>query len=288
MELTAHKVRIHLVTLNFVELFLFSYTEINIVTPSFSGSSYLSHLLLTPSNSKFNYSLAFLTSEPSGLVLFLAGSNGRYVALGLESGRLVLYVGTDSGPVELSVLVEANDGEWHVVELHVDTQEASLQMDSQIERVSVSITSPVTEADTVIYVGGVPDFSLLPDNVGQTEGLVGCVHDRAANGESVELTVISHEGRGVNQCLQPVCPYIQCQNGATCSDVAEAPGFTCTCPPFFSGVFCETVLPVCDPNPCLFGGVCRDEQFTFSCQCPLGRGGRTCEEGKFDYLDTIL
>ena len=263
--------------------FLSPYTEINIVTPAFGGDSYLSHSLPGPSNSQFNYSLAFLTSEPSGLVLYLAQSSPlSYIALGLESGRAVLYVGTDSGPVELSVVqVEANDGEWHVVELNVDAEEASLQVDNLTERVSVSISFPVTETDTLVYVGGVPDFSLLPEDVAQTVGLVGCVHDRAANGQSVELAVVYHEGRDVNQCSQPVCQYIECQNGATCSDVEQAPGFTCSCLPFFSGVFCEMALPVCDPNPCLFGGVCREQQFTFSCQCPLGRGGRTCEEGEF-------
>ena len=257
--------------------------EINIVTPSFSGDSFLSHPLPSPSTSEFNYSLALLPTESSsGLVLYLTPSQPHsHIGLGLEAAQLVLYVGTDSGSVELRTPVEAN--EWHVVELHVGSQQASLQVDSQTERVSFTRTSPVTEANTLVYVGGVPDFSLLL-NVTQMVGLVGCIHDRAANGQSVELSVVAHQGRDVGQCSQSVCPYIQCQNGAQCSEVAEVPGFTCDCLPFFTGVFCETALPVCQPNPCLFGGLCREELSTFSCQCPLGRAGRTCEEGESYHL----
>ena len=251
------------------------------MTPSFTGNSFLSHFLPTTSNSEFNYSLALVTSQPSGLVLYLPHSDPQsHIALGLERGQLVLYTGTETGTVELRAQARVNDSEWHTVEVHVNTQQASLLVDSETERVSIAREPSLTDADTLVYIGGAPDFSLLSGDVRQTVGLEGCVHDRAANGQSVELAVVAHEGRDVTQCSQPLCPYIQCQNGAQCSEVAEHPGFTCNCLPFFSGAFCETLLPVCDPNPCLFGGLCQDEETTFSCYCPLGRAGRTCEEGK--------
>ena len=247
------------------------------MTPSFSGDSFLSHALPLSLSAEFNYSLALLTYDVSGLVLYVSDSQ-TYIALGLEDGQLVLYLGTESGPTELRAQVNTSDSEWHVVEVHISTQEASLQIDSEVVRVAVS-ADPLTNVSTLVYVGGVPEFSLLAGGVPQTVGLEGCVHDRAANGRSVELATVPHEGRNIGQCTEPVCPYIQCQNGAQCSDVAEPPGFTCECLPFFSGVYCETALPFCDPNPCLFGGSCRQEFSTFSCQCPLGRAGRTCEQG---------
>ena len=191
----------------------------------------------------------------------------------------MLYLGTQSGSVELRTQTHVSDNTWHVVELHVGTQETSLQVDSEIERGDLP-GHILPGSDAVVYVGGLPDLTLLPSDVMQTSGLVGCVHDRMANGQSVELGVIDHEGRDIGQCHEPVCPYIQCQNGANCSDIAESPGFVCTCLPFFSGVYCETSLPVCDPNPCLFGGLCREEQLTFVCLCPLGRAGRACDEGE--------
>ena len=191
----------------------------------------------------------------------------------------MLYLRTESGSIELRTQTHINDNTWHAIELHVDTQEASLQVDSEIERSDPSGHTQL-DSNAIVYVGGLPDLTVLPSDVMQTTGLVGCVHDRMANGQSVELTVIDHEGRDIAQCLESVCPYIQCQNGADCNDIAEFPGFVCECLPFFSGVYCETSLPLCEPNPCLFGGLCREEQATFVCLCPLGRAGRTCDDGE--------
>lgn len=256
------------------------FTEINIVTPSFNGNSYLSHALPPPTSVEFNYSLALLTTNMSGLLLYIAQSDSQnYITLGLESGQLILHLGTESGSIELRTQVTTNDSAWHVVELHVGTQEASLQVDSEIQRVSISRDTPL-DIGTLVYIGGLPDLTLLPSDVMQTTGLVGCVHDRMANGQSVQLAMVDHEGRNVVQCTEPVCSYIQCQNGADCIELTVFPGFVCECPPFYSGVYCETPLPFCQPNPCLFGGLCREEQSVFSCLCPLGRAGRTCEEGE--------
>ena len=157
------------------------------------------------------------------------------------------------------------------------SQDVSLQVDNVV--VSLSGDAPV-ELGSLVYIGGLSNFSMLPSEVQQTTGLVGCVHDRMANGQSVELAVVYHEGRDVLQCLEPVCPYIVCQNEAVCRELTEPPGFVCECLPFFSGVYCETPLPVCDPNPCQFGGLCREEQSTFSCRCPLETAGRTCGDGE--------
>lgn len=255
-------------------------TEINIVTPSFNGASFLSHALPTPQSAEFNYSFALLTSDTHGLILYVTQSDSQnYVALGLESGQVTLYLRMESGPIELRSEVNTSDSQWHVVQLQVSSHGASLQVDSETESVSIS-GGPVIDNSTLVYVGGLPDFSSLPHDVTQSMGLVGCLHDRAAKGQSVELAVVDHEGRDIGQCTQPVCPYIQCQNGAECSDLSEEPGFRCECLPFYSGTYCEISLPFCDPNPCLFGGQCMEEEATFSCHCPLGRGGRICEEGE--------
>lgn len=246
------------------------------MTPSFTGASYLSHALPTPASAEFNYSLALITAELSGLLLYV-GQSHSYVALGLESGQVLLYLGTESDFVEQRSQVNVSDNEWHIVVLQVNAMEAVLQVDSQVERVNFSTQLDI---NTLVYVGGVPDFTLLPSDVSQTTGLVGCVHDRMYNGDSVELSVVEHEGRDIEQCLESLCTYIECQNGADCRELTVAPGFECQCFPLYSGSYCEIPLQICDPNPCQFGGLCREIQSTFSCQCPLGRGGRTCDEGE--------
>ena len=65
-----------------------------------------------------------------------------------------------------------------------------------------------------------------------------------------------------------------CQNGGTCQVVATST-YRCICPAGFIGIRCEQ--RICDPNPCLYGGVCLPYGNTFQCQCPPQYTGRCCE-----------
>ena len=63
-------------------------------------------------------------------------------------------------------------------------------------------------------------------------------------------------------------------------DVAEGTGClfggtcfnnTCCCTPEYEGEICQTEVDACDPNPCLNGGLCRDELMGFTCFCAEGQ-----------------
>uniref|UniRef100_A0A3Q3BEX5 Delta-like protein n=1 Tax=Kryptolebias marmoratus TaxID=37003 RepID=A0A3Q3BEX5_KRYMA len=56
-------------------------------------------------------------------------------------------------------------------------------------------------------------------------------------------------------------------------------GSRCSCPPGFSGKFCQSGPGPCDSAPCLHGGQCTVEQDgrTAACNCPTGRSGLLCE-----------
>lgn len=43
---------------------------------------------------------------------------------------------------------------------------------------------------------------------------------------------------------------------------------------------CSAKLPFCKSNPCQNGGTCRVSWETFSCDCPLGYGGKDCSHGE--------
>lgn len=66
-----------------------------------------------------------------------------------------------------------------------------------------------------------------------------------------------------------------CQSGGTCEDLILS--FSCTCPPGYTGTTCQTDLDECSSNPCLSGGTCVDGVNSYSCLCPEGFTGAECE-----------
>ncbi|EUB60141.1 Neurogenic locus notch protein [Echinococcus granulosus] len=113
--------------------------------------------------------------------------------------------------------------------------------------------------------------------------------------------------------LTDPCRFSPCRNGGVCDRSPTNPlGFVCTCPRYYTGVYCEQRLSLCAlletdqraaqhiaskmvlkeeeqkggfgmstpvPSVCLNGGVCVDHptKFTFFCSCPEGWTGSWCE-----------
>ena len=72
------------------------------------------------------------------------------------------------------------------------------------------------------------------------------------------------------------CDPDPCANGTCESDGGD--GFSCRCDLGFGGPLCDQEVDLCDPNPCSNGGVCTDSGLgTFSCACPEGTSGTTCD-----------
>ncbi|XP_068222449.1 protein crumbs isoform X2 [Palaemon carinicauda] len=72
------------------------------------------------------------------------------------------------------------------------------------------------------------------------------------------------------------CLSSPCLNGGTCSDGENS--YSCTCPQGYSGDSCEVNNDDCSPNPCQNGGTCLDGIDTYACMCPPGFVGEHCEE----------
>ncbi|XP_036834824.1 sushi, nidogen and EGF-like domain-containing protein 1 isoform X3 [Oncorhynchus mykiss] len=80
---------------------------------------------------------------------------------------------------------------------------------------------------------------------------------------------------GCNHSDVEECSSYPCQNGGTCSD--QVNGFTCQCPPGFTGTVCQTDVEECSSYPCQNGGTCSDQVNGFTCQCPPGFTGTVCQ-----------
>ncbi|CAO1405171.1 unnamed protein product [Diamesa hyperborea] len=70
------------------------------------------------------------------------------------------------------------------------------------------------------------------------------------------------------------CDSQPCLNGGFCSDAIA--GYSCECPPGYTGLSCETNINDCVPNPC-HRGICIDGDNSFTCQCNPGYTGNLCQ-----------
>ncbi|MGH0155443.1 UNVERIFIED_CONTAM: hypothetical protein FKN15_062826 [Acipenser sinensis] len=43
---------------------------------------------------------------------------------------------------------------------------------------------------------------------------------------------------------------------------------------------CSAKRHFCTSNTCMNGGTCANKWSSFSCECPLGFGGKNCEQGE--------
>ncbi len=71
-----------------------------------------------------------------------------------------------------------------------------------------------------------------------------------------------------------------CMNGGQCVD--EDFTFSCNCAPGFEGTRCENDIDECASNPCQNGANCANEVDQYTCNCAPGWRGLTCNIGMYN------
>uniref|UniRef100_A0A3Q2EIF3 Cadherin, EGF LAG seven-pass G-type receptor 3 n=1 Tax=Cyprinodon variegatus TaxID=28743 RepID=A0A3Q2EIF3_CYPVA len=215
-------------------------------------------------------SLSFATLEKSGLLFYNGRFNEKhdFIALELQDGQLVFKYSTGESSTQVSpfLLGGVSDGNWHTVHIHyynkvligeaqgpsdekiavvsVDDCDTalSLRFGSQLGNYSCAAQGKQTSSKKSLdltgplFLGGVPN---VPDNFpfGSRE-FIGCMKDLHIDNKALDLAgFIANNGT-------------------------------------LSG--CSAKHPFCKSNPCQNGGTCRVSWETFSCDCPLGYGGKDC------------
>jgi len=80
------------------------------------------------------------------------------------------------------------------------------------------------------------------------------------------------------------CESVTCKNGGECitSDETTRTTFTCKCPFYSTGRFCEQIIDKCFSSPCLNNGTCVSKPFQEpKCRCAEGFTGSMCEKEVF-------
>ncbi|XP_038579695.1 LOW QUALITY PROTEIN: cadherin EGF LAG seven-pass G-type receptor 3 [Micropterus salmoides] len=218
-------------------------------------------------------SLTFATLENSGLLFYNGRFNEKhdFIALEIQDGQVVLKYSTGESSTQVSPFLPGgvSDGNWHTVHIHYYNKpkrsmsgEAQGPSDEKIAVVSVDDcdtalslrfgtqlgnyscaaqgkqTSSKKSLDLTgpLFLGGVPN---VPDNFPfGTREFIGCMKELHIDNKPLDLAgFIANNG--------------------------TLPG-------------CSAKLPFCKSNPCQNGGTCRVSWETFSCDCPLGYGGKDC------------
>ncbi|KAF7695487.1 cadherin EGF LAG seven-pass G-type receptor 3 [Silurus meridionalis] len=220
-------------------------------------------------------SLSFATLKNSGLLFYNGRFNEKHDFLALEilDGQVVLKYSTGESSTQVSPYLPGgvSDGNWHTVHIHYYNKpkrsvngEVQGPSDEKVAVVSVddcdtaislrfglqlgnyscaaqgkqSSSKKSLDLTGPLFLGGVPN---VPDNFPfGTREFTGCMKDLHIDNRPVDLA-----GYVAN-------------NGTL-------PG-------------CRAKMPFCKSNPCQNGGMCRVSWETFSCDCPLGFGGKDCSQ----------
>ncbi|CAL8250629.1 unnamed protein product [Boreogadus saida] len=113
---------------------------------------------------------------------------------------------------------------------------------------------------TPLFNEGLPISGEEPSNSAET----GLDINHSIIGETVEIP-------GFHSCVNNIC-----LNGGSCFKTGST--ISCSCPPGYSGVRCETDIDECQSNPCRNGGTCVDGVGRHTCVCLPSYSGRNCEE----------
>ncbi|XP_063274457.1 cadherin EGF LAG seven-pass G-type receptor 2 isoform X5 [Prinia subflava] len=223
----------------------------------------------------FTLGLTFATQERDGLLLYNGRFNERhdFVALEIVDEQLQLTFSAGEATTTVSPFVPGgvSDGQWHRVQLHYYNKpvvgRSGIPQGPSEQKVAV-VT--VDDCDTAMAL-----------RFGPRLGNYSCAAQGTQTGSKKSLDLTGPLLLGGVPTLPESFPirsrhFVGCMRhlhidqrpvdmAAFIANNGTLPG----CPP---------KKTLCDTNTCHNGGTCVHEWGEFSCRCPLGFGGKTCQE----------
>ncbi|BET02654.1 LamB [Nesidiocoris tenuis] len=251
--------------------------------PRFTQQS-VSYLKLKPMAGagyrKFDLLLSIKPERPNGLLLYNGEKKGGkqdFIAIGLKNGYVEFRYDVGSGAAIIqssNITVPMN--KWSNITVKRHRKEGRLWVNGVGPFIG---TSPGRyqglDLSEPMFLGSVPDFSVLSPSTGFDTGFVGCISYLKINDQVEELGK-ALEKSDILDC--DTCQDSQCSNNGVCQEATNERGYTCLCPRGFSGSDCQTIggSSACYPGLCN-DGTCINSGGTYRCQCGLGTAGDNCE-----------
>ncbi|XP_061585683.1 protein crumbs homolog 2b isoform X2 [Cololabis saira] len=232
--------------------------------------------LLTPVT---NITVDIRTRDENGILLRAAGTTEVF-CLGLLNSSLLVKLYSGNGAELLAFVGDRTitDGAWHHIQLSM------VDPGQLVSRWRLSIDGH--RAGDSFGVGGNLNF-LNQSKIWLAEKYNGCIGEVRVG--SVYLPLINVpdtpqmsrfsrlSGHEPTIGCQGalICDSQPCLNQGVCKDQFNE--FNCSCQPGWEGTLCETQINECSSHPCVYG-VCKDLLADYQCDCEPGYAGKNCQD----------
>ncbi|XP_064476883.1 pikachurin-like [Ornithodoros turicata] len=230
-------------------------TRVDIVVPSFNGSSFLRFPGLGNDHLSFvELKMVVKPLSPHGVFLYNGckmDGTGDFLALQMVNGFVECSFDLGTGTAVIRSEEPVALGEWHTVWMSRTGRLGSLQVDDQ-DRVDVEAPGAFSQLSLPLnlYMGGVPDVRETAQGAAIAQSFVGCIQEVSLNGRPVLLMQESLSGVNVGNCVHP-CVTGPCYNGGACQPKMDS--YSCHCKLGYAGSNCQTEVGEAIAEPMLGG-----------------------------------
>ncbi|XP_017768750.1 PREDICTED: basement membrane-specific heparan sulfate proteoglycan core protein-like isoform X5 [Nicrophorus vespilloides] len=232
---------------------------------------------------QFSIEISFKPEVHDGLILYNGNKKnmltGDFVSLALVNGipEFRFNVGHNNTPAIIKGNHTLALGQWHTVKIFRNRKRGTMYVDGQgpYPGTSLGKFSGLTINEN-LFIGGVPDFNDISPMANAHRGFVGCISKLKIGNADIDILKEAHMKRGTTDC--ETCSENLCENNGVCQESLSKDGFMCICRSGYSGPTCNKVgAEFCSASTCGTGR-CVDSEDSYTCQCPLSKGGKHCEK----------
>lgn len=213
--------------------------SIDLKVPKFGGSSYIRYPGLGEAALIWlEIELVFRPTSKEGLLLYNGNRNdgqGDFMAIFLNQGFVEFAFDLGNGITIARSSRPVSMGDWHNLTVSRTGREVFLSIDNQKETRGVS-SGAFTQLslDQNLWLGSVPDYSILSAYLPITQAYEGCIQKVIINGLPIELLSSAISGVNVENC-DHACLNSPCGYGL-CKPRLET--YVCECPIGWGGKGC--------------------------------------------------